>query len=87
MAFKRDEQYAAQMGNVYGEYLTTYLSEPTGQIRADIFRKRTRVDAHVSFPGGVGPADVTELYVKPLWEYAEKEGFTDRFHLIRSEWW
>ena len=39
MPFQRDEEYATEVGSVFGEYLATFVSEPRGQVRADIFRK------------------------------------------------
>ena len=84
MPFARDEKIAAEFDGIFGEYLTTYLSEPTGQIRADIFRNGKRVEAHVQHPYGVRASDATELYAGALMEYARKEGVADRFQLILS---
>jgi hypothetical protein len=84
MAFQRDTKYAAEVGNVFGEYLNTYLSEPQGQVRADIFRKGRRVEAHISFPTGIVASGATEPYVSALWDYARREGFADHFQLIMS---
>ena len=66
MPFQKDEKYAAEVGSVFGEYLTTFVSEPRGQVRADIFQKKRRVVAHVSFPTGMAATDVTEPYVSAL---------------------
>ena len=84
MPFQREENYAAEVGSAFGEYLTTFVSEPQGQVRAYIFRKGRRVEAHVSFPTGIVASGVTEPYVSALWDYARKEGFADRFQLIMS---
>ncbi|HUY33062.1 MAG TPA: hypothetical protein VMV69_09795 [Pirellulales bacterium] len=84
MPFQRDEKYAAEVGSVFGEYLTTFVSEPRGQVRADLFRKERRVEAHVSFPTGIVASGVTEPYVRALREYARKEGVADHFQLIMS---
>jgi len=84
MPFLRDENYAAEVGSVFGDYLTTFVSEPHGQVRADIFRTKKRVVAHVSFPTGIAASDVSEPYVTALWEYARKEGIADHFHLVMS---
>lgn len=84
MAFKRDAKYAAEVGNVLGEYLTSYISEPHGQVRADIFRKGRRVEAHISFPTGIVASGATEPYVSVLWDYARNGGFADHFQLIMS---
>jgi len=84
MPFRRDEKYAAEVGNVFGEYLTTFISQPSGQVRAYIFRERRRVVAHVSFPKGITAGEVTEPYLSALWEYARGEGVADKFQLIMS---
>ncbi len=84
MPFHRDEKYGAEIGSAFGEYLTTFVSEPQGQVRAYIFRNGRRVDAHVSFATGISGSTVTEPYVRALREYAHKEGFADQFHLIMS---
>jgi hypothetical protein len=84
MPFQRDEKYAAEVRSVFGEYLTTFVSEPRGQVRADIFQKKNRVVAYVSFPTGISASEVTEPYVSALWDYAREEGVADRFQLILS---
>jgi hypothetical protein len=84
MPFQREEKYAAEVGSVFGEYLTTFVSEPRGQVRADVFRQGKRVAAYVSFPTGIDASDVTEPYVRALREYARKEGVADHFQLIMS---
>ncbi len=84
MAFERDAKYAAEVGNVFGEYLITYISEPQGQVRADIFRKGRRIEAHISFPTGIAASGAMEPYVSALWDYARREGFADHFQLIMS---
>lgn len=85
MPFQRDEKYAAEVRSVFGEYLTTFVSEPRGQVRADIFRTNNRVVAHISFPTGIAAGDVTEPYMSALWDYARKEGIADQFQLVISE--
>jgi hypothetical protein len=84
MPFQREEQYAVEVGGVFGDYLTTFVSQPRGQVRADIFREKRRVVAHVSFPTGVAPSDVTEPYVSALWQYARECGIADQFQLVMS---
>ena len=84
MPFQSDEAFAAEVGSVFGEYLTTFVSEPLGQVRADIFRKGRRVEAHVSFPTGLVASGVTEPYVSALREYAREERVADQFQLIMS---
>ena len=84
MAFQRDEKVGAEFERVFGEYLTTFISEPLGEVRADVFRNGKRVEAHVSFSTGVLASNVNERYVSPLWDYARQEGVADSFHLILS---
>jgi hypothetical protein len=84
MPFKKDQKYAVEVESVFGEYLTTFVSEPRGQVRADVFRQGKRVAAYVSFPTGLDASVVNEPYVSALWEYARKEGVADRFQLIMS---
>lgn len=84
MPFQRDEKYAAEVGDVFGDYLTTFISQPGGQVRADIFQEKKRVVAHVSFPKGIAASEVTEPYVSALWEYAREKGVADKFQLIMS---
>jgi len=84
MPFQRDQNYAAEVGGAFGEYLTTYVSEPAGQVRADIFQEKRRVVAHVSFPTGIAASEASEPYVSALREYARAKGIADQFHLILS---
>ena len=85
MPFQRAENYATKVDKVFGEYLTTFVSEPRGEVRAYVFLRGKRVDAHVSFPKGIDATNVTERYVTALWDYAQKEGIADQFHLVYSE--
>jgi hypothetical protein len=83
MPFQKDEQMATSLGPVYGEYLISYRS-PRGQVRADLFARGGRVEAHVSFPTGVYASGVAEPYFSDLLQYAREQGFAERFHLIMS---
>lgn len=84
MPFNKDERYAAEVGKVYGEYLVTYTS-PSARVRAYLFRKANgRVEAHVSFAGGVFASEVPDPYVTDLWNYAREQGYADRFQLVMS---
>ena len=84
MPFERDEKYAAEVEHVLGEYLTTFISQPDGKVRADIFQENKRVVAHVSFPTGTKASEVTEPYVIALWDYAREKGFFEKFDVIMS---
>jgi hypothetical protein len=85
MPFQRDEKYATEVGKAFGEYMATFVSEPSGQARADIFRTGRLVNAYVSFPTGIDASEASEPYVTALWDFARKEGFADRFRLIMSD--
>ena len=84
MPFQRDKKYADEVGRAFGEYLTTFVSQPDGQVRADIFQVKSGVVAHVSFPKGIAAGEVTEPYVRALWEFAQGKGVADKFQLIMS---
>jgi len=83
MAFETDTRLAEELGKMFGDYLVTFLSEHH-QVRADLFRRGGRVEAHVSFPTGLTPGAVTDRYVSDLRAYAHEHGFEDRLHLILS---
>ena len=83
MPFVNDAAFAAEVGTAFGEYLTTYTSL-TGQVRADLFRSKDRLEAHVTFPTDLDPDRETDRYVTDLWEYARDHGYGDRIRLILS---
>lgn len=81
MPFQTDQQLSDDIA--FGEYVTTFISTG-GQVRADLFRKRRIVEAHVSFPTGLDATTVTDPYVSELWNYAREQGFPDQFRIILS---
>jgi hypothetical protein len=83
MPFQNDEKYAAEIGSAYGDYLITYTSK-SGQVRAYLFRKGNRVEAHVSLPAGFFASGVTDPYVTELWDYARQNKIADHFQIIMS---
>jgi hypothetical protein len=83
MPFQIDRELAADVGSEFGEYLTTFISN-RGQVRADLFRRRGAVVAHVSFPTGLYAGNVTDPYVVELSDYAREHGFTDQFKMVYS---
>jgi hypothetical protein len=83
MPFATDQQLAADVGDAFGEYVTTFISKG-GQVRADLFRKRRVVEAHVSFAAGLDAVSVTDPYVSELWNYAREHGFPDQFRVVLS---
>ncbi|GAC1468802.1 MAG: hypothetical protein NVSMB9_11850 [Isosphaeraceae bacterium] len=83
MPFQTDTRLTTDAGGVFGEYVTTFVSNQ-GQVRADLFRRGRVVEAHVSFPTGCDAGSVTDPYVSALWNYAHEHGFPDDFRLVLS---
>lgn len=83
MPFQADQRLTDEVGQIFGEYLTTFTSSG-GQIRADLFRRGRVVEAHVSFPTGLDASSVTDPYLSELWNYARAEGVADHFRLVYS---
>jgi hypothetical protein len=83
MPFQIDRRLAADVGDTFGEYLTTFTSH-RGQVRADLFRRGKVLVAHVSFPTGLDASRVTDPYVSELWDYAREQGYPDDFRVIYS---
>jgi hypothetical protein len=81
MPFQTDTQTPTVFGDLYGEYIESFLSEH-GQVRADIFRQGQWLVARVSFPTGLRPYEVTDRYVSELHAFARQRGFDDRLRLI-----
>ncbi len=81
--FIEDREFEAEVGDFYGTYLVTFLSA-RGEVRADLFDEGHQVVAHVSYPTGLSAVTVEDRYVSDLYEYAERQGFADRFHLVFS---
>jgi hypothetical protein len=83
MPFQADHALAAEAGSAFGQYMITFTSKRS-QVRADLFRKGSVVEAHVSFPTGLDAVNVTDPYVSDLWNYAREHEFQDQFRLILS---
>ena len=83
MPFETDAELAADVGTTFGEYVSTFVST-NGQVRADIFRREDRLEAHVSFPTGLDPDVVTDKYVNELWASAQERGLRNRSRMILS---
>ena len=83
MPFQIDSHLAKDARRVFGEYLTTFMSQHE-QVRADVFRRGRVVTAHVSFPTGLEAVTVTDPYVNELWNYARENGFPDQFKVVLS---
>ena len=73
----------AEVGPMYGEYLGTFRSQH-GQVRADLFRRGDRLEAHVSFPTGLNAGSVADRYLSHLADYVRQHGFGERLQLIYS---
>ena len=84
MRFQQDVAFAEEVGQFYGEYQDTFHSD-TGQVRADIFKQNGHLVAHVSFPSGLKPEDVTDAYSGELYRYAKEHGFEGKLRIIYSE--
>ena len=81
MELIRDKELEEDVGLSYGRYLGTFLSAK-GQVRTDLFDDGEEVLAYISFPSGRNATNVADRYVGILEEYATRQGFGDRFHLI-----
>ena len=84
MRFKHDVAFADEIGQTYGKYHSTFRVR-TDQVLARLFEQNGRLVAHVSFPSGLKPEDVTDAYVGELNRYAAEHGFTGKLKLIYSE--
>jgi hypothetical protein len=84
MGFQTDVRMTGYIRGSFGEYVITFISR-SGQVRADLFRKRGVVIAHVSFPTGLNAGRTTDPYVSELWNYAREQGFADEFEVVYSE--
>ncbi len=84
MGFQTDSRMTGDVGGWFGEYMITFVSR-SGQVRADLFRKRGVVIAHVWFPTGLDAGRATDPYYSELWDYAREQGFSDQFRVVYSE--
>lgn len=80
----RDENFAAEIGSFFGEYLGTFTSA-NDQVRADLFKEKSGLVAHVSFAEGFNPQNVTDAYLGELKHYADEQGYTGRLRLVFAE--
>jgi hypothetical protein len=81
MQLFQDKELEKEVGLSYGQYLGSFLSAQ-GQVRADLFDDGEEVIAYISFPIGRDATNVQDRYVAILEEFAARQGFGDRFHLI-----
>jgi hypothetical protein len=85
MQLVQDKKLKKAVGRDYGEYLGTFFSARR-QIRADLFDNGARVTAYISYPTGLNPTIVEDRYVDILDEYAQCEGFADRFRYVYADY-
>ena len=78
-----DTRLAADVGQMYGEYLASFISEHR-QVRADLFRRGEQLEAHVYFPTELDVGTVTDHYITELRDYAREHGFGGRLRIIYS---
>jgi hypothetical protein len=84
MPFQQDVAFAGEVGQTYGRYHSTFRSQ-TGQVLAQLFEQSGRLVAHVSFPSGLKPEDVTDAYVGELNRHAAEHGFAGNLKIIYVE--
>jgi hypothetical protein len=82
MEFTVDEKFAADVGKMYGDYVSSYNSEH-GQVRASLFRQGDRLVAYVVFPREVDPEKVTDRYYSELWSFAKENGYDSKTFELR----
>ena len=83
MAIVRDENFAAEVGSFFGEYLGTFTSA-NEQVRADVFKADKALVAHVSFAKGFTSGTVTDPYLGELKRFADESGFAGHLRLVLS---
>lgn len=84
MPFVEDIGFAGEIGEVYGKYHSTFRSQ-TGQVLAQLFEQDGRLVAHVSFPMGLKPEEVTDAYWSELNRHAKEQGFEGKLRIIYAE--
>ena len=85
MQLIQDKALKKAVGNDYGKYLGTYFSARR-EARADLFDLGGRVTAYISYPTGLNPTNIEDRYMEPLLDYAESQGFADRFRIVHADY-
>jgi hypothetical protein len=85
MKLIQDKVLKKEVGKDYGKYLGTYFSARR-QARADLFDDGVRVTAYVTYPTGLNPTNIDDPYDNELLDYAQKEGFADRFRFVHADY-
>ena len=81
----QDKALKKAVGTDYGKYLGTYFSARR-EARADLFDLGGRVTAYISYPTGLNPTNIEDPYVNELLDYAERQGFADRFRFVHADY-
>jgi hypothetical protein len=81
----QDRALKKAVGREFGKYLGTFFSERR-QARADLFDDGVHVTAYISYPTGLNPTNIEDRYVSVLRNYAECQGFADRFRLVHADY-
>jgi hypothetical protein len=85
MPFQQDIAFAEKVGQFFGQYHSTFRSDG-GQVLAQLFVENNGwLVAHVSFPSGLKPEQVTDAYWEELRRYAKKHGFEGKLRILLSE--
>ncbi len=84
MPFERNTAFADDPVEVYGKYHLTFHSE-TGQVVAHLFVQNGQLVAHVNFPTGLKPDEVTDRYWSVLEKYAEAHGFKGKLRVLLAD--
>jgi hypothetical protein len=85
MKLIQDKALKKDVGNDYGKYLGTYFSARR-EARADLFDCGGRVTAYITYPTGLNPTSIEDRYVEDLLDYAQSQGFADRFRFVHADY-
>lgn len=84
MPFQQDETVAKAVAGIFGDYRTTFRSE-NGEVLAHVFEQGGWLVAHVSMPTGLEVYEITDSYLAELEQFAQEQGFEDRFRIVYAE--
>jgi hypothetical protein len=85
MQLTHEKEIEEDLSPFYGKYLGTYMS-PRRQARAYLFDNGVRVTAYITYPTGLNPTNIEDPYYEELLDYAEKQGFADRFRFVYADY-
>jgi hypothetical protein len=84
MPFQQDAAVAEAAGELYGNYLATFLSGQ-GQIVAHLFQQGDWLVAHVSTPTGLEYDEITDPYLEELRRFARDRGYEGKLRIVYAE--